>query len=389
MARFATYYIRFHYELCTCDWEQRQQHLAALLESDGSVTFDELVPPSRQQQAGSAAKGSAEGGKASGAKGSAASEAKGSSKGSAAKGSAEGGNKGEAKVKVFPHRICHLQCNRDIVVMQIANPGEIDCENNFRKGVAKDEPSCFVVFDNREGLRTVAIQNRPKAFSSPKRLADIMQRTFHRALYGEHFYLTEILPFYYPADLLEVWQMQQANAQLLRFGVSDMTEEKILARMEELKDKPYYDDSLMQPMLKMALAAKQDKYRNMYTLMPEERNGVIRLDYTSSFLRNMLTLAYASNSPVELVTRDGTSFRCTVDSDEKDTDKVVQRELDEDLLDMLFTHRKKNKQEATDEDLRQAEEKITEMLDMMKRTSQDVERDTNTDTKTDTNTDTA
>ena len=370
MARFATYYIRFSYELCTCDWEQRQQHLAALLESDGSVTFSEQVPAGRQQ-AGSAAKGSAE------------SNNKGSAKGSRA----EGSNKGEAKVKVFPHRICHLQCNRDITVMQIANPGEIDCENNFRKGVAKDEPSCFVVFDNREGLRTVAIQNRPKAFSSPKRLADIMQRTFHRALYGEHFYLTEILPFYYPTDLLAVWQMQQANAQFLRFGVSDMTEEEIRARMEELKDKPYYDDSLMQPMLQMALAAKQDKYRNLYTLMPEERNGVIRLDYTSSCLRNLLTLAYASNSPVELVTKDGTSFRCTVDSDGKDTDKVVQRELDEYLLDMLFTHRKKNKEEATGEDLRQAEEKVVEMLDMMKRTSQDVERDTNTNT--DTNTDTA
>jgi len=40
--------------------------------------------------------------------------------------------------------------------------------------MVKDEPSCFVIIDNRDNMRTVAIQKRKKAFGNPGQVAKIL-----------------------------------------------------------------------------------------------------------------------------------------------------------------------------------------------------------------------
>lgn len=58
-------------------------------------------------------------------------------------------------------------------------------------------------------------------------------------------------------------------------------------------------------------------------------------------MKNMLTLSQATNTPVELITKDGTTYRCFVESDEENTDKIVHKQLDEKLLEMLLRARKR------------------------------------------------
>ena len=67
--------------------------------------------------------------------------------------------------------------------------------------MVKDEPSCFVIIDNRDNMRTVAIQKRKKAFGNPGQVAKILTDVIFRNLNKEYCYSFEILPEYYPEDL--------------------------------------------------------------------------------------------------------------------------------------------------------------------------------------------
>lgn len=152
MARFADYYIRYKYEFAPHCWEDRQKHLAALFAEDDGVVFGEGEPSEEQQE------------------------------------------QGIPYAKVYNHRVYHLESNPDIIVMQFANSIDIPVEIHYEDSLAKNEPSCFVIIDNREGMRTVAIQNRRKAFSAPKRVADIMTEILNKILFGKYCYGVEILP---------------------------------------------------------------------------------------------------------------------------------------------------------------------------------------------------
>ena len=124
MAKFADYYIKYKHEFAPYDWEDRQKHLATLFQEDKDIVFGE-----GEEQA----------------------------------------KKGIPYDKVYNHRVYHLESNPNIIVMQFANSIDIPIEIKYENSIAKTEPSCFVIIDNREGMRTIAIQNRRKAFSAPKR----------------------------------------------------------------------------------------------------------------------------------------------------------------------------------------------------------------------------
>lgn len=145
--------------------------------------------------------------------------------------------------------------------MQFANSIDIPIEIKYENSIAKTEPSCFVIIDNREGMRTIAIQNRRKAFSAPKRVAEILTREINKVLFCEYCYDLEILPKYYPEDLVEAWEKLQDNTRKMFFGNPNMSKEELLERVEELKQKKkgYFDDSLIPALLQVAFAAKEDK----------------------------------------------------------------------------------------------------------------------------------
>ncbi len=335
MAKFATYFFRYSQDdmFPPRQWENRQQHLAALFEKDDSILFGEGLPSDEQTK------------------------------------------EGIPYAKVFNHRVYHLKCNRNIIVMQFANSIDIPVESKFEQKVVKDEPSLFVIIDNRKDLRTVAIQNRRKAFSAPRRVAQIMAEKITSTLFSKYNYSAEILPEFYPVDLFKAWQEQQQHAQALRFSPSViLSEEEIMQKVEKLKGKDYYDDSLMSMILQLRCEAKKAKYKQKITVMPEDKKTALYVDKSSTYMKNLITLASATGDPVELITKEGTVFKCFVEPDEEDTDKIVHHKFDDAWLEMLFRGRKANGLKAEEADIAQAEAAVVEMLNGMKHKSGDIEK---------------
>lgn len=317
MSRFAQYYVRFKHDFAPHGWEQRQDHLALLFEKDDSVEFF----------------------------------------------LGEGDER-----KVYKHRVYHLSTNHNITVMRFANDIDIPVERDFEDAVAKDEPSCFMVIDNRANLRTVAIQKRKRAFSNTRQVAKIISTVVEHKLMQNYCYGFEILPDYYPADLFTVWEKFQAHSQLMRFGVPNMEKEEILRLVEEFKKKnrPYFNDSLMGSFLELILAQKQAKYKGHYTVMPEDKKTALFVDKESVYMRNLLTFAAAVGEPVELVTSDGGTFRCFIDNDEDITDKIVCHEFNDNYMEMLFKDLKKDGSKVEPEERLKAEEEVVEFMNSMK-----------------------
>ena len=326
MSRFAQYYAKYKHDAGCYDWEKRQSAFGALFENDESIEF----------------------------------------------------YMGEAETrKVYKHRVYHLNTAPGIIVMRFANDIDIPVERDFEPAMAKDEPSCFVIIDNRDNLRTVAIQKRKKAFSNTRQVAKILSFVIDQQLFKDHCYGFDILPDYYPVDLFKVWERQQEHAQSLRFGVPEMDRDEILRKIEELKSKnrDYFDDSIMGSLLDVLHAQKQAKYKGHYTVMPEQKKAALYVDKSSVFMRNLLTFADAIDEPVELVTNDGGTFRCFIDNDEDNTDKIVSFEFNENFLEMLFKSRKKDGSKIEPEDRLKAEEEVLELMNNMKHEVEDSEEE--------------
>ncbi|MCH5312513.1 MAG: hypothetical protein J1E57_11280 [Prevotella sp.] len=326
MSRFAQYYIKYRHEAGCYDWEQRQQHFANLFITDESIEFF----------------------------------------------LGEGNER-----KVYKHKVYRLNSAPGIIVMRFANNIDIPIEKDFEPATARDEPSCFVIIDNRDNLRTVAIQKRKKAFGNTRQVAKIMASVIAHHLYRDHCYGFDILPDYYPEDLFKVWGRLQEHTQALRFGVPDMGKNEIERKVEEIKAKnrEYFDNSLMGSLWEVLLAQKQAKYKGHYTVMPEDKKAALCVDKSSVFMRNMLTLAEAVGEPVEIVTNDGVVYRCFIDSDEDNTDKIVSHEFNENFLELLFKERKKDGQKVEPEDRLKAEEEVMGLMNSMKHEVADEEEE--------------
>lgn len=321
MARFAKYYSRFkHDAFPTLEWCNRQQHLALLLESDESIMFTSK-------------------------------------------------DKHDASIKHFNHRVYHLGANPDITVMQIANSIDIPLEQHYEPAIAHDEPSCFVIIDNRSGLRTVAIQKKRKAFSGTNQVASILSTSLSKQLYNDHCYCVEILPEYLPDDLFSAWSRMQEHTTSLVFDQPDMEIDEIIQKVNEMKKlgKPYYsNDSLMASVLEQDLAMKQAGYRNQRIILPQEAKVSLSVDTTSPIMRTMLTLSHATNTPVVLKTKDGATFRCLIDGDSENTDKVMCYDFDDALLSQLFTRRGKDGEPLAAAQIDKIEAGIIELMNQMK-----------------------
>ena len=317
MSRFAQYYVRYKQQLGSYDWDKRQEHLATLFEQDNSIEFFL--------------------------------------------------GEGDTR-KVYKHRVYHLNTAPNITVMRFANDIDIPVERDFEPAMAKDEPSCFVIIDNRANLRTVAIQKRKRAFSDTHKVAKILSSVIDQQLFKDHCYGFEINPDYYPVDLFTVWERQQAHAQSMRFGVPEMEREEIVRRIKDLKAKApeHFDDSLMGSLLDILYAQKQAKYKGQYTVMPEEKKTALFVDKSSAFMRNLLTFADAVGEPVELVTSDGGTFRCFIDNDEDVSDKIVSHEFNDNFLEHLFRDTLKDGSKIEPEDRLNAEEEVVEFMNSMK-----------------------
>lgn len=326
MAQFAHFYIRYKHDFAPYEWEKRQQYLGALFEKDESIEFSM--------------------------------------------------GEGEGR-KLYKHQVYHLNCAPQIIVMRFANDIDIPVERNFKPDTAKDEPSCFVIIDNRDNMRTVAIQKRKKAFGSPNQVAKILTDVINHHLYSKRCYQFEVLPEYYPEDLYKAWEKLQQHTSALRFATPDLSEAEIREKVRELKEKhrDYFDDSLIEPLIQLALEAKKAKYKHIYTVMPEDRKVPLYVDRSSAFVRNLITMADAVGEPVELVTNNGGTFRCFVDSNEDNISKIVCHEFNTEYLEQLFKERDKDGNKIEPGDRIKAEGETLELMNGMKHESTDEEEE--------------
>ena len=154
-----------------------------------------------------------------------------------------------------------------------------------------------------------------------------------------------------------------------------LTESEILQRVDRLRGegKEYFDDSLMSLVLPLALAAKRDNYKSLYTVMPEESKTALYVDKTSVFMKNLLTLSRATDTPVELITSDGAHYSCLIDSEETLSDKIVTQEFDAVLLECLFHGTDKEGAPLEQVKRIELEAKVITMMNSIKHESEDEE----------------
>ena len=110
--------------------------------------------------------------------------------------------------KVFKPKVYHLSLNKDIIVMRIANDTTKEVEQDFKKIDVKHEPSCFVVIDNRERCRRIAVQKQEGALT-PKRVCEILTKVVGDKMLAEHYIGIELFPQFYPKDFYKAWRMHQ------------------------------------------------------------------------------------------------------------------------------------------------------------------------------------
>lgn len=109
--------------------------------------------------------------------------------------------------------------------------------------------------------------------------------------------------------------------------------------------------------------------------MPEQKKLALYVDKNSVFMRNLLTMADAIDEPVELVTNDGGTFRCFIDNDEDNTDKIVSHEFNDSFLELLFRDKRKDGSKVEPEDRLKAEEEVLELMNSMKHEVDDTEEE--------------
>ena len=97
------------------------------------------------------------------------------------------------------------------------------------------------------------------------------------------------------------------------------------------------------------------------------------MDKTSRTIRNIVTYAAAVGDPIELVTSDGAAFRCYVDSEADNTDKIVCSDFGASLLETLFAVRDKDGKQIMPEERVKAEGEVLELMNQMKKESEDEE----------------
>ena len=257
---------------------------------------------------------------------------------------------GEDK-KVYKHQVYHLSQNKDIIVMRIANDKKKTVEQDFVELDVKHEPSCYVIIDNRENCRRIAIQKNKNAFHSTTGVAGILTHCINEQMQSRYFIGIELHPQYYPKDFYKAWRMHQHHTARIRFNLSEGQ------LPPDFDEKECDDESIMGFALKINEEEARRKYRTVVELNPPENESSLYVDEESTYIRNLVNFSACTGSRIEIITQDGAKFVCYID-EEAESDTIVCNELDADWLDNLFVE--------PSEDRAKSELKVLEFVNGMK-----------------------
>lgn len=253
--------------------------------------------------------------------------------------------------KHYKHMVKHLRLNHDIIVMRIANDSKKDVIQDFKKMSVRHEPPCYVIIDNREHCRRVAIQRNKDAWASTDSVAKVMTTVLDKALRRSCYIGISMHPQYYPKDFYKAWRMHQHHTSRLWFG---LTEGEI---PQSFRTEPQTDDTIMGFALEVNEELQRKKYRTELVLSSSQNNTPLFVDEDSVYIRNLVNFHALTGSPIVIETSDGARFTCFID-DEEDSANIITSEMDRNILDILFGE--------AEGDAATAESKVMEFVNGMK-----------------------
>lgn len=253
--------------------------------------------------------------------------------------------------KHYKHMVKHLRLNHDIIVMRIANDSKKDVIQDFKKMSVRHEPPCYVIIDNREHCRRVAIQRNKDAWASTDSVAKVMTTVLDEALRRSCHIGISMHPQFYPKDFYKAWRMHQHHTSRLWFG---LTEGEI---PKGFRTEPQTDDTIMGFALEVNEELQRKKYRTELVLSSAQNNTPLFVDEDSVYIRNLVNFHALTGSPIVIETSDGARFTCFID-DEEDSANIITSEMDRNILDILFGE--------AEGDAAAAESKVMEFVNRMK-----------------------
>ena len=240
--------------------------------------------------------------------------------------------------KVYKHQVYHLSMNKDVIVMRFANDKKKTVEQDFKVKNVKHEPSCYVIIDNRENCRRIAIQKN-KAFNSTTSISNILAKCLNDRMQNRYFIGIELHPQYYTKDFYKAWRLHQHHTAKLRFNIS----EGVLP--DNFDSDEWDDESIMGFALKINEENSRKKYRTVLELNPPENVACLPIDEESTYIRNLVKFSANTGSRIEIITTDGAKFSCYI-NEEEESHSIVCNELDIEWLDRLFSVQSKEQLHA-------------------------------------------
>lgn len=310
MAKFAQYYLEYFKDNMHSDedWAERQKHFGAYFESNESIDFS------------------------------------------------LGEDEGR---KTYKHDVYHLSTNKDIIVMRIANDRPKEVIQDFKKVLVKHEPPCFVIIDNRDQCRRIAIQKNKDSFNTTDSLKKIIQEVLNRRMQADHFMGVKLHPQFYPRDFYKAWRLRQYTTSCIRFNISE-------GKMPDKFEREDFDDqSIMDFAIRLNEEEYRKKYRSVLELNPPSDIPFLAVDESSTYIRNLVKLHACTGASIEIVTNDGSRFTCYIDDDEE-SDSIVTNEIDTEYLDVLFLDKTEKEGEEVRKKITAAEEALVEFINKMK-----------------------
>lgn len=310
MAKFAQYYLEYLKDslFSEKEWAERQKHFGAYFETNESIDFS------------------------------------------------LGEDEGR---KTYKHDVYHLSSNKDIIVMRIANDKTKEVIQDFKSVPVRHEPPCFVIIDNRDRCRRIAIQKNKEAFNTTDSLKKIIQEVLDRRMQADHYMGLKLHPQFYPRDFYKAWRLRQYTTSCIRFNISE-------GQMPDtFEGEDLDDESIMDFAIRLNEEESRKKYRTVLELNPPTDTPFLAVDESSTFIRNLVKFHANTGASIEIVTNDGSRFTCYIDDDEE-SDSIVTNEIDTEHLDLLFLDKAEKEDEEVRKRITAAEEALVEFINKMK-----------------------
>lgn len=271
------------------------------------------------------------------------------------------------------HNVYHLSINPNIIVVRIANYKELLIEQDFKHRKIINEPSCYIIIDNRQDCRRVLIEKLASSFSSTDQVAKIVQRNICDKLLAEHHFSIELNAQRYPKDFYKAWRLLEQKTASLAFDVPPMDNDEATILIDQLKpgSSQFDDFSISGEIIQIAVKQKKARLRTKMNFSPQERKTLMTVEQNSDYIRNVVDFCALTGSPIEIITTDNQVFTCYVNSELESDDRIVASEFDSENLDILFDQVKKDGQPVKPEEREKAEQEVLKYVNDAKSVESD------------------